>query len=785
MAHGLKAAAMPPLVVAVDGSCTLPREEIGGKAWGVNRMRSLGLPVPPAFVVTIHACSEYYANGRAVQDALWAQIVEHVQALEAETSRALGGTQRPLLVSVRSGAAKSMPGMMDTILDLGINRSIEAALASASGNARYAADTYHRFLEQYRRIVLPDEAGAVPEDPWAQLRAAVAAVFDSWNSPRARAYRRNRGFPDAGGTAVMIQAMVFGNLDERSGTGVLFSRNPITGEPPAWGEWLICAQGEEVVSGVHTPKSLEALRARMPDVHAALMRAATILETDARDIQDIEFTVESGRLWLLQSRVAKRSPQAAVRAAVAFAEEGLISPREAVRRLTSEQVRQLPSLRLVPQAAQHRPVAIGEPACPGVATGLVVTDPEAAELLAGHGEDVILARPTTSPEDLQGIIAARGLMTEQGGSTSHAAVVSRELGRPCVVGCGSNTVTALAGQRVTLDGASGRIWTGDLAVDHADEAANADLRKLLDWGTPLVPMRLLRPDEAPSDTIDLDACGSDWRAALKPGVTVRGAVLETDEGMEAAMVAGVRAAVVHRRLPALLACLSVLTEASAASQQAAQAIAPTREFSDLELLRLAALKGRASADILAGALSLPEDAALAQYLPLCEQGLCAKVSNGFRLTQAGRARLTALLAEERARVDPAAVVALYEDFCVLNAELKQIMTAWQLKREGVPNDHRDADYDRAVLQRLGDLHRRVVPLLHRLAQLSPRLATYRARLTRAADRVAAGDLTYVARIVADSYHTVWFELHEELIALAGLTREAAARADASAALRPA
>ena len=765
------AATEPKHVVALDGSCTLPREDIGGKAWGINRMRALGLPVPPAIVTTTRACREYHASGRAVQDALWAQIVEHMTLLEEGAGRRFGAAKRPLLVSVRSGGAHSMPGMMDTILNLGINSAVEAALAAEAGDARYAAETHRRFVEQYRKVVLGNRPDPVPADPWAQLRAAVAAVFDSWHSPRAQAYRRNRGFSDEGCTAVTIQAMVFGNLDERSGSGVLFSRNPITGEAPAWGEWLTRGQGEDVVSGRYTPEALDALRERMPQVHAELMRATGVLEADARDIQDIEFTVESGRLWLLQTRVAKRSPQAALHAAVSFAEEGLISKEEAVRRLSLDQVRQLPMLQLAAQASDQRPVAVGEPACPGVASGVVVTDPEHAEALARRGEDVILARATTSPDDLHGIIAARGLMTEQGGSTSHAAVVSRELGRPCVVGCGSNTVTALAGQHATLDGATGRVWTGDLAVEHTDETSSADLRKLLEWGLPLIPIQLPRAGEAAADAVDLDTFGEDWRAALAPGITVRGRVLETEEGIHAALAARVRAAVVRHRLPALLACLQFApSEAGASSRQFPAPVTPAAGISELALLRLVGLKGRASTDILADSLSLPGDVVVASYTPLGEAGLCAKTDGGLRLTPAGRDRMALLLAQERAHADPAAVVSLYEDFCVFNAELKQIMTAWQVKRDGTPNDHGDADYDRAVLQRLAGLHDRVGPLLQRLAQLSPRLAAYDARLARAAARVAAGEHGYVAKLIADSYHTVWFELHEDLMSLAGLTR---------------
>jgi pyruvate,orthophosphate dikinase len=509
----------------------------------------------------------------------------------------------------------------------------------------------------------------------------------------------------------------------------------------------------------------------MPEVHERLLDAAALLERDAGDIQDIEFTVESGQLWLLQTRTAKRSPQAAVRAAVAFAEAGAISKEQAVRRLRAEQVRQLPSLQLLPEAQSRPPDAHGEPACPGIANGRVVLDPVEADTRARSGETVILARPNTSPEDLQGVIAAAGVMTEQGGSTSHAAVVCRELGRPCVVGCGTGSVTVLAGERVTLDGGTGRVWRGDLAEDRSDERASEDVRKLIDWGLPLAPLRLLRADEAPAGTIDLNALNDGWRGALRPGAIVRGQVLETDEGIHAALAAGVAAVAVCHRLPAVLACLESQALASAPTLPPGQATLDLDgEFAELTLLQLIALKGRPGIDLLADSLALPIENVLAYCRALSDQGLCTVAGTVLRVTPAGRTRLNTLLAQERARAEPAVVLALYEDFRALNTRLKQIMTAWQLKGDGGVNDHADAAYDADVLERLARLHHDAAPLLQRAAALSARLGGYAARLSRAAARIAAGERSYVARIMADSYHTVWFELHEELIGLVGLTR---------------
>ncbi|WP_043661604.1 pyruvate, phosphate dikinase [Thermocrispum municipale] len=440
------------------------REVLGGKAFSIGKMLSLGLPVPPAFVLPTAVCAEYYAADRRLPGHVVGDLREGIAALERAVCRRFGDPAAPLLVSVRSGAARSMPGMMDTILNLGINAEIAVALSRQSGDDSFGTDTRRRFIEQFTHVV-----GKPPsENPWEQLEQAVAAVFDSWSSPRATAYRKHHGLPDDAGTAVTVQAMVFGNLGDESGTGVLFSRNPVTGAAEPYGEWLPGGQGEDVVSGRCDPLGLPALAASLPKVHDELLSAARVLEAVFCDVQDIEFTVECGKLWLLQARSAKRSAAAALRHAVAMRREGLIDVAEALRRVSAEQLSSLLQPHLDPEArAKATVLATGEVACPGVATGVVVTDADEAEDQAAEGKDVILARPTTSPDDVHGMLAARAIITEVGGATSHAAVVSRELGRPCVVGCGEGVLTPLAGRTVTVDSGAGEVLDGDVPLSGA------------------------------------------------------------------------------------------------------------------------------------------------------------------------------------------------------------------------------------------------------------------------------------------------------------------------------
>ncbi|MCC6706725.1 MAG: pyruvate, phosphate dikinase [Gammaproteobacteria bacterium] len=566
-------------LLALDGSALPSRDLVGGKAWSVARMLSLGLRVPPAVVITTDACRAYLDTG-SVPQALASELDAAIAWLEQATGRQFGGA-KPLLVSVRSGAAISMPGMMDTVLNLGINDGTEAALAAEAGDAGFARDTHRRFLELYANIVLkatlPENAPhapaalraeiesqgeAVPQDPRAQLLAAVNAVFDSWNSRRARRYRQHHGIADSLGTAVTVQAMVFGNLDERSGTGVLFSRNPLTGDVAPYGEYLHRAQGEDVVSGKFTPEPLSALAASAPDVHAQLMQAAATLENENGDVQDIEFTVQHGELYLLQTRSAKRAPQAAVRFAVDMVDEGRIDTRTALSRVQAEQIRTLLKPRLADGATDGATVlAHGEPACQGVGAGLVVADSDSAEQHAQNGEAVVLARATTSPEDVHGMIAAHAVITEQGGATSHAAVVSRALGVPCIVGCGAGTLAALHGQAVTVDANTGHVYAGLLPVVTPDESDDPRLAKLHGWAVAASPITVLRDSDAGAaaafDLGDVEG-GEDAEKlpALLAGKTVvRGGAIESDAGVAAALAAGVKTIVARHPLPVLLAAI--------------------------------------------------------------------------------------------------------------------------------------------------------------------------------------------------------------------------------------
>jgi len=558
-------------VVVLDGSTVPDREVVGNKGRSIARMLGLGLAVPPAFVLPIDECRRFHAAGGKLDDDVWQAVLDGVADLEERTGRRLGDPARPLLVSVRSGAAVSMPGMMDTILNLGMTAEVEAGLARLSGDAAFARSTHVRFVYEFGRTVLgadldepgvdatPDavraeverDTGApVPRDPHEQLSAAIHAVFGSWSSRRARAYRRHWGIPDDGGTAVIVQAMVFGNLGGRSGTGVLFSRDPLTGAPAPYGEWLPGGQGEDVVSGKHDCLPLTALAEQLPDAHRRLLDAAALLEREHGDVQDVEFTVEEGALYLLQTRAAKRSPLAALRTAVDLAHEGAIDRAEAVRRVSPEQVATVMAPRPAEDVvARAEVVARGTPACPGVAAGIAVGDADGAEASA---QPAVLVRPTTSPDDVAGMIAAVAVVTEKGGSTSHAAVVTRALGRPSVVGVGEGVTAPLTGRELTVDGTAGVVYAGRLPTEDVRAEDVPGLAELLGWARELSPVAVV--GDAPAGCVDLDEDGGALDAGQAPDVAAltgrlrgapaaRGTVLATPEGARAVLAAGVPAVV--------------------------------------------------------------------------------------------------------------------------------------------------------------------------------------------------------------------------------------------------
>jgi pyruvate,orthophosphate dikinase len=527
------------------------RELLGGKGVGLAEMTQLGVPVPGGFTVTTDACREYMQNGRHLPNGLEDEIAEHMRGLEQKTGKRFGDPENPLLVSVRSGAAISMPGMMDTILNLGLNDESVEGLAAATGNARFAYDSYRRLIQMYGEVVdgidaerferalteLKNERGTkedvdlsaddlrelvatfkriyedeldrpFPQDAGEQLNRAVRAVFDSWDTPRAQVYRRANRIADDLGTAVNVVEMVFGNRGQRSGTGVAFTRDPSTGESGLYGEFLADAQGEDVVAGIRTPEPLEAMRSRLPDAFEELLGTMERLERHYRDMQDIEFTVEEGRLYLLQTRSAKRTAAAALKAAVSMVEEGLISREDAVARIDPGQLDQLLHPMIDPKA-EVEVAARGLNASPGAASGKVVLDADTAEERGLAGEDVILVRWETTPDDIHGLIQAQGILTAHGGMTSHAAVVARGMGKPCVAGCEGLTIDldtrtlTIGGHElaesdvITIDGGSGKVIVG--AVDLVPPQINEDFETILDWADGLRRLKVRANADTPED----------------------------------------------------------------------------------------------------------------------------------------------------------------------------------------------------------------------------------------------------------------------------------------------
>jgi pyruvate,orthophosphate dikinase len=680
---------------------------VGGKAAGLNAMAvTLGLPVPPAFSITTAACNEFLSRGWP--EGLDEEIRAGMARLEAIVGRRFGDASDPLLVSVRSGAPVSMPGMMETILNLGLNHDTEAALAEASGDAAFARNCHDRFHALYRDVV---GVQVVPTDPWDQLRGAIEAVFRSWNGDKAKTYREHEGISETLGTGVTVQAMVFGNLGEESGTGVLFTRNPATGEHALYGDVVFRGQGEDVVAGTHDTLPVACLEERMPEVAAELHRHAERLERHYADARDIEFTIERRRLWMLQDRNAKRTEPAALRMAVEMAEDPSfpLTREAAVRRVSA--ILANPPKHVVLGREVGTPLTSGLGVSPGVVCGEIALTAEAAVLAADAGRDVILVRAETSPDDVHGMARACGILTATGGLVSHAAVVARDWNKPAVVGASEVAVdpdggtvsiagrVLTAGTLISIDGSTGEVFEG-----HASgvEEVVPEAKVLLGWARELGI-----------------AIGSDRVEAADAAATVRRA----DDGA-----------------PSLEGALRMLV---------------VRDFRDTASVAVS--------------LGCTADEATALLDELLARGRIVASAGAYKLTPEGKADGAALMAADAAAWGSDAANAALDAFIVLDRRVKAFATAWQLK-DGAPNSHADAAYDDAVLTSLAPLHAEVMRWIEGAVAGLPRLAHYGLRLTVAADAVAAGNGKYVASPRVDSYHGAWFELHEDLILLAGRNR---------------
>lgn len=684
---------------------------VGGKAANLGVMTTeLGLPVPPGFAISTAACRQYLEKGWPY--GLESEIKEHMAEVEELVGKGFGDPANPLLVSVRSGAPISMPGMMDTILNLGLNPSTAAGLRQLRGNDGFADACSKRLAGQYKGIV----GETAPDDPWEQLRGAVEAVFRSWNSPRAQAYRAREGISDDLGTAVIVQAMVFGNLGEDSATGVLFTRNPATGEANLYGDVMFNAQGEDVVAGTHQTESISVLDERMPAIAAELRKYSDILERHYADVCDIEFTIEEGRLWMLQTRIGKRSPQAALRIAVEMAEdpEFPLDKASALVRVA----KYLDDPPLLP-AKRNDDVVVattGLGASPGVVTGEIATTPEAAVNMAAAGKDVLLVRSETSPDDVHGMAKSVGILTTTGGLASHAAVVARGWGIPAVVGAAGVSIdedvvtigkdTYRKGDSLTIDGSSGEVLIGAVS---SEAQIVPEVATLLEWAGEL--------------------------------------------GFE--------------------------IEATAKDEGGGEVAEATRELTERDVIQALMIKGFVVPNDLATALfSTPEE--VGGVLDGLVAGGLAEVIGGnalagmFQLTADGKGLGAEAIAEDRNTWTAESAAKALDDLLPFDHRMKQIMTGWQMREvdgEQTLNDHSDAEHDGKVLADFRSLHEDSSVWLAGLAADLPRLGLYVDRLTRAAELVAGGDTMYLASPRVDSFHSIWFELHEDLILLAGRTRE--------------
>lgn len=719
-----------PLDEAVDATSLL-----GGKGANLVEMRrGLGLPVPAGFVVTTEVCRAYLAEGWPA--GLDEQLRTHLDRLAEETGLRLGDPESPLLVSVRSGAPVSMPGMMDTVLNVGMTEAVRDAMSSASGDAEFAADTWLRFCRLYSEVVLEvpkteidavassdgsvdgmltaaewvrsiaEQGGGIPSDPFEQVRATVGAVFRSWMSDRAVAFRKREGIADDLGTAVTIQAMVFGNLDADSGTGVVFTRDPATGERAPYGDYLVRAQGEDVVAGTHVVSGLEALRAHLPAAHAELVGVLDTLERHYRDMCDVEFTVSKGQLYILQTRIGRRSPLAAVRMAVEMAEESdfPLTRAEAVARVDSAALRQIATMGRLREGAT--PLARGLAVSPGVGVGVLACDPDRAADLRARGIDVVLAREETSPSDIHGMVGAAGLVTTLGGVASHAAVVARSWSIPAVTslegaevqagGVRVGDVFVAEGETVTVDGSTGAFLEGDQREETTGEAP--EVGTLREWAREL---------------------------GVEPGTAIDHA---NEEGHDA-------------------------------------------DVSLLELARAVQLKGLCTPERAASALST----ALHRITELLDGngGFFQETPRGMVLSPDGREWVTEQLAAERDAADQAALNSSYERFMELNHTFKELVSNWQISSM---DGHSSEDWQ-LLVDRVAAIDAGVGPVIEETATHVARLGRYTGRFARALAEMRAGDSSMLASPLKDSYHTVWFEYHEELITAGGRDRAAEEQAE--------
>lgn len=701
-------------------------DRLGGKGTALAEMaQDLQLPVPPAFVITTDACRAYMRTGWPT--GLEGRVRAAMEELGTRTDRRFGDPDRPLLVALRSGAPVSMPGMMDTVLNVGINPEVRDGMARETGRPDFAGQTWLRFCRMYAETVLEmdrahidaavgvptdgagynaaadrlrhaaEASGGIPIDPYAQVRGAVEAVLRSWNSPRAKLFRETEQIDEGLGTAVVVQAMVFGNLDEQSGTGVIFTRNPANGRNVPYGDYLTRAQGEDVVGGTHEVNGLDELATGLPAVYQELLEVCDRLEHHYRDMCDVEFTVASGHLYILQTRVGRRSPEATVRIAAQMAEDpGFPLTRgQAVERIDHGALAGIAGLQAVRPDALR--LASGIAASPGVGSGVLSCDPDEAAEIARRGTRVVLVRAETSPSDVHGMVGAAGLVTSLGGVVSHAAVVARSWGIPAVTGAKAIEVVEggirvddrfiASGTTITVDGGGGGVFEGDQRADHDHDVPELDL--LRQWARDLG--REL--GERPAENLEYDVA--------------------------------------------------------------------QRDVDEFDVIRALQLKGFGSVEATAHALNTDETT-----VETVVDGLGDRVNvtpRGVMVTPQGREWLAAMMVAEQASADTAALIALYGPFLALNLGFKQSVSDWQL------SDQEPADREKVTAE-LHRLHQHFSPILDASIALVGRLTPYAHRFGYALEAFTGGDVSMLASPLKDSYHTVWFEYHEEMIHLIGRTR---------------